>query len=62
MRIFLEEMVLDLPGMVDAQAVRQLDLIERLLVDAVLVALVPRPRQLVLVEDAELHRAVSPWV
>ena len=55
MRIFLEEMVLDLPGVVDAELVGEFDLIERLLEQPVLVALVPRPRQLVLVENAELH-------
>src|SRR3982074_277 len=55
MRIFLEKMVLDFPGVVDAELVGELDLIERLLKQPVLVTLVPRPRQLVLVENAEFH-------
>src|SRR6185437_10109964 len=59
MRVLLEEMMLDFPGMVDAEPVGELDLVERLVVDAVLIALAPGPRQLMLVEDAELHRAVS---
>ena len=54
-RIFLEEVVLDLPGVVDAEPVGEFDLVERLLKQPVLVALVPGPRQLVLVENAELH-------
>src|SRR6185312_5466747 len=55
MRIFLEEVMLDLPGVVDAKLVGQLDLVERVLEELELVALVPRTRQLVLVEDSELH-------
>ncbi len=54
-RIFLEEMVLDFPGVVDAELVGEFDLVERLLEQPVFVALVPRPRQLVLVENAEFH-------
>ena len=54
-RVLLEEVVLDLPGVVDAQAVGELHLVERLLIELELAALAPRPRQLVLVEDAELH-------
>ena len=55
-RVLLEEVVLDLPRVVDAEAVGQLDLVERLLEEPVLVAVVPGARDLVLVEDAELHR------
>ena len=58
-RIFLEEMVLDLPGVVVAEPVGQLDLVERVLVEPVLAAGLPRARQLQLVENAELHRASS---
>ncbi len=47
--------MLDLPGMVVAQPVGQLDLVERVLVEPVLVALLPGPRQLQLVENPELH-------
>ena len=54
-RIFLEEMMLDFPGVVDAELVGEFDLLERLLEQPMLVALVPRPRQLMLVENAELH-------
>ena len=55
MGVFLEEVVLDLPGMVVAQPVGELDLVERVLVEPVLVAFLPGPRQLQLVENAELH-------
>ena len=55
-RVLLEEVVLDLPRVVDADAVGVLDLFERVLDQLVLGVVVPRPRQLVLVEDAELHR------
>jgi len=54
-RVLLQEVVLHLPGMVEAQPVGQLDLRERILEQALLVALAPGPRQLVLVEDSELH-------
>src|SRR5438105_302864 len=55
MRIFLEKMMLDFPGVVDAEFVGELDLIERLLKQPVPGAIVPRPRQLMLVENAEFH-------
>src|SRR5262249_43268598 len=54
-RIFLEEMVLDFPGVVDAELVGELDLLEGFLQQAVFGTVVPRPRQLMLVENAELH-------
>ncbi len=54
-RVLLEEVVLDLPGVVDAELVGELDLVERFLEEALLRALGPRPRKLVLVEDPELH-------
>ena len=53
--VLLEEVVLDLPHVVDAEPVGELDLVERVLEQPVLVAVAPRPGQLVLVEDAELH-------
>src|SRR4030095_4969914 len=59
-RVLLEEVVLDLPGVTEAEPVGQLDLGERVLEQALLVALAPRPRQLVLVEDAELHGLAPP--
>ena len=54
-RVLLEEVVLDLPHVVDAELVGELDLLERVLEQLVLGVVGPRPRQLVLVEDAELH-------
>ena len=52
-----QEVVLDLPHGVEAEPVGELDLLERLLVAAVLAALVVRLRHLQLVEEVELHRA-----
>src|SRR5260370_19507930 len=54
-RIFLEKMVLDFPSVIDAEFVGEFDLIERLLEQPALLALVPRPRQLMLVEKPEFH-------
>jgi hypothetical protein len=54
-RIFLEKMVFDFPGVIDAEFVGELDLVERLLEQPLLGAVVPRSRQLVLVENAEFH-------
>ena len=59
MRVFLEEMMLHHPGMVVAEPVGGLELRQRVLVELELVAGLPRPRQLQLIEDAELHD-VSP--
>ena len=56
MRVLLEEMVLDLPDVIDAEPVGELDLIERVLIKAQLGILIPRLRQLVLVEQSEFHR------
>src|ERR1700687_3937168 len=42
-RIFLEKMGLDFPGIIDTELVGEFDLIERLLEQPVLVALVPGP-------------------
>jgi hypothetical protein len=47
-RIFFQEMMLDFPGVVDAEFVGELDLVERLLQQPVLGAVIPRSRQLVL--------------
>src|SRR5580693_7655856 len=57
MRIFLEEVMFDFPSVIDAEAVCELDLVERVLEKLELVAVFPRPRQLVLVEDSEFHGA-----
>ena len=51
-----QEVVLDLPHGVEAEPVGELDLLERLVVAAVLAALVVRLRRLQLVEEVELHR------
>jgi len=51
--------VLDFPDIVDAQLVGELDLVERLLIQAQLAFLTPRLRQLVLVEQSEFHRSPS---
>ena len=56
MRVLLEEVVLDLPGVVVAEPVGQLDLVERVLIELAFVVRPPRARQLQLVEDAEFHR------
>ena len=54
-RVLLEEVVLDLPHVLDAELVGELDLVERVLDQLLLAVLGPRARELVLVEDAELH-------
>src|SRR5262249_60878848 len=54
----LEELVPDLAGLVDAEPVGELALVEGLLEEAVLAAAPPGSRDLVLVEDAELHVVV----
>ena len=53
--VLLEEVVLDLPAVLDAELVGELALLQRVLQQRVLGVLVPRTRQLVLVEQAELH-------
>ena len=58
--VLLEEVVLDLPGEVDAEPVGELDLVESLLKESELVPVSPRARQLMLVEDAEFHLCVPP--
>ena len=58
--VLLEEVVLDLPHVVDAEPIRELALLERVLDQLVLGVLRPRARQRVLVEQSELH--VTPLV
>ena len=55
MRELGEEVVLDRPDGVEAEAVGELDLLERFLVAAPLAALVVRLGDLQLVEEIELH-------
>ena len=59
MRILLEKVMLDLPDVVDAEPVSELDLVERLLIETQFGLLAPRLRQLMLVEQSEFHRSVS---
>ena len=54
-RVLLEEVVLDLPDVLDAQAVGQLDLVEGVLHQLAFGVLLPGTADLVLVEDPELH-------
>ena len=54
-RVLLEEVVLDLPHVVDAEAVGELDLLEGLDDHLPLRVRGPRPRELELVEQPELH-------
>ncbi len=54
-RVLLQEVVFHLPDVIDAHPVGQLDLFERVLQQPVLVVGLPRPGQLVLVEDPETH-------
>jgi hypothetical protein len=55
MGIFLQKMMLHLPGIIDAQLVRQLDLIKGFLEQSMLIALVPGPGNLMFVKYAEFH-------
>src|SRR5271168_2322554 len=59
MGVFVKKMMLDLPRVVIAKLVGEHDLIERLVKQARLVARMPGPRQLQLIEHAELHVATS---
>ena len=56
--VLLEEVVFHLPHVLDAEAVGQLHLLQRVLDEAVLAVRLPRPPHLVLVEDPELHSTV----
>jgi hypothetical protein len=52
-------MVLHLPCVVDADSVSELDLFECLAIGAMFRIGVPRPWNLVFIEDAELHFIIS---
>ena len=51
--------MLDLPHVLDAEPVGQLDVFQRFPIDAVLRISVPGARDLMFVEDAEFHRFIS---
>jgi hypothetical protein len=51
--------VLDLPGVVDPNAVGEFDLFQRFATDAVFRIGVPGARDLMFVENAEFHRFIS---
>ena len=58
-RVLLKEVVLDLPDVVEAETVGDLDLLQRVVEQLLLGALVPGARELVLVEQPESHVASS---
>ena len=58
-RVLLEEVVLDFPRVVDAELVGELDLGEGVLEELELRAIGPRARELVFVENSELHSGAS---
>ena len=60
MRILFQEVVLDFPGVVEAELVSELDLVEGLLEELVLAVFVPVSGQLMFVEDAEFHAVIPP--
>jgi hypothetical protein len=62
-RVLLQEVVLHLPGAVEAEGVGELDLLQRLLVDTVLAVPTPGAGELELVKYAELHgRGLNAYV
>ena len=60
-RVLLQEVVLDLPHVVEPEPVGELDLLERVEQELRLAAVGPRPGQLVLVEDPEPHGRSMSW-
>ena len=64
MRILLQEMVLNLPYAVKAESVREFDLIECIVEELLFGPFIPRTRELVFIEDAELHwmAPLSRWL
>ena len=55
MRVLFQEMMLSGPDVFVADAIRKLDLLQRVLKKLVLGIRRPRPRELVFVEAAKLH-------
>ena len=60
MAVFLQEVMLHRPRVVDAQPVGQFHLLQGVLEQPVLVPLIPGFRKLQFIEDAELHDSLSP--
>ena len=58
--VLLQEVVLHLPHVLDAELVRELALLERVLDQRDFGVVTPRPRQLVLVEDPDFHHRTVP--
>ncbi len=56
MRVLLEKVVLHFPHVVDAEPVREFDLIESILEELQLRALLPWTRQLMLIKGSQLHK------
>ena len=57
--VLFQEVMLDHPGIVVAELIRELELIERLLQQVIFAGISPGTRELVFIEHAELHGAVS---
>jgi hypothetical protein len=60
--ILFEKVMLDFPRVVDAQPIGEGNLVKRITEHAMFVAVLPRPRELVFVEDAESHGAPVVWL
>src|SRR5580692_4246218 len=58
-RVFFQEMMFHHPGMVVAEPIGGLQLRQRVLIQLELVARLPWPRQLQLIEDADFHDVLS---
>ena len=57
MAVLLQKVMFDLPHEVDAEAIGERDLLERVLDEPVLALRLPGPAHLMLIEDPELHGA-----
>ena len=57
MRIFLQEVMLDLPHEIETEPIAELDLLQRLPVDIVFAAVIPRPGHLHFKMQTEFHNS-----
>jgi hypothetical protein len=57
MRIFLQEVMLDLPHEIEAEPIAEFDLLQRLPVDIVFAAVIPRPWHLHFKMQTEFHNS-----